>query len=115
MSWSSPDNVVVLEEGVSLPEGVHVTVTVEQEEQPDPSEVTDGAFAQRRVLGERMQAFGQRLGGRSVYDSWYLSLSETTGCPFWTAETKLYNAVHAHLAFVRWLGDYGEEADAPGP
>ena len=52
---------------------------------------------------------------RSVYDSWYLSLAETTGCPFWTADARLYNAVHAHLTFVRWLGDYGEAANAPGP
>lgn len=59
-------NVVILEEGVSLPEGVHVTVTVAQEEQPEPAEVTDAALAQRRALGERMQAFGQRLAGRRV-------------------------------------------------
>jgi len=46
---------------------------------------------------------------RSVYDSWYLSLAEETGCEFWTADRKLYNAVKDSLAFVRWLGDYGEE------
>ena len=48
---------------------------------------------------------------RSVYDSWYLSLAEETGCEFWTADRKLYNAVKDSLAFVRWLGDYGEEGD----
>jgi predicted nucleic acid-binding protein len=51
---------------------------------------------------------------RSVYDSWYLSLAETMGCAFWTADAKLYNAVQAHLAFVRWLGEYGGETDATG-
>ena len=51
---------------------------------------------------------------RSVYDSWYLSLAETTGCAFWTADAKLYNAVQAHLTFVRWLGDYGSETDSAG-
>jgi predicted nucleic acid-binding protein len=47
---------------------------------------------------------------RSVYDSWYLSLAEETGCEFWTADRKLYNAVKDHLTFVRWLGDYEEAA-----
>jgi hypothetical protein len=46
---------------------MHVTVTVAQEEQPEPVEVTDVALAQRRVLGERMQAFGQRLAERRVH------------------------------------------------
>jgi len=44
---------------------------------------------------------------RSVYDSWYLSLTETAGCAFWTADAKLYHAVRDSLAFVKWLGDYG--------
>jgi hypothetical protein len=34
-------NVVILEEGVYLPDGMRVTVTVEQEEQQDPAEATD--------------------------------------------------------------------------
>jgi len=59
-------NVVILEEGIDLPDGVHVTVTVEQEEQPKPVEVTDEELTQRRALGERMKAFGQRLAGRHV-------------------------------------------------
>jgi hypothetical protein len=60
-------NVVILEEGISLPDGLHVTVTVAQEAQPAPAEVTDEALAQRRALGEQMQAFGQRLAGRHVH------------------------------------------------
>ncbi len=49
---------------------------------------------------------------RSVYDSWYLALAETTGCAFWTADRKLYNAVHEDLTFVKWLGDYEGETDS---
>jgi predicted nucleic acid-binding protein len=49
---------------------------------------------------------------RSVYDSWYLSLAEETGCAFWTADRRLYNAVNPRLAFVKWLGNYGETANA---
>ena len=59
-------NVVILEEGISLPDGVHATVTVEQEEQRELAEVTAEELAQRRALGERMRAFGQRLAGRDV-------------------------------------------------
>ena len=59
-------NVVILEKGIYLPDGVHATVTVEQEEQPEPREVTDEELVQRRALGERMKAFGQRLAGRYV-------------------------------------------------
>ena len=52
---------------------------------------------------------------RSVYDSWYLSLAEETGCEFWTADRKLYNAVKDSLAFVRWLGDYERQASTSAP
>ena len=59
-------NVVILEEGISLPDGARVTVTVEQEEQQESAEVTHEELAQRRVLGERMRAFSQRLAERHV-------------------------------------------------
>jgi predicted nucleic acid-binding protein len=49
---------------------------------------------------------------RSVYDSWYLSLAEETGCEFWTADRRLYNAVNPRLAFVKWLGNYSEATNA---
>lgn len=59
-------NVIVLEEGIYLPDGMEVTVTVTQEERQEPAEVTGEELAQRRALGERMKAFGQRLAGRHV-------------------------------------------------
>jgi hypothetical protein len=59
-------NVVILEEGIYLPDGARVMVTLEQEEQQKPAEVTHEELAQRRALGERMKAFGQRLAGRRV-------------------------------------------------
>ena len=52
---------------------------------------------------------------RSVYDSWYLSLAETAGCEFWTADARLYNAVKDSLAFVKWLGDYGTTSAGSRP
>jgi len=59
-------NVVVLEEGVHLPDGVRVTVTVEQMEQVEVGEVTSEELEERRVLVARMKEFGQRLAGRQV-------------------------------------------------
>ena len=43
---------------------------------------------------------------RSVYDSWYVHLAEKTGCEFWTADRKLYNALKETIPWVRWLADY---------
>jgi len=59
-------NVVVLEEGIHLPDGVRVTVTVEQMEQVEVGEVTPEELEERRVLVARMEEFGQRLAGRQV-------------------------------------------------
>ena len=71
--------------------------------------------AQRVPLPAPQQSYElARRYRRSVYDSWYLSLAEATGCAFWTADAKLYNAVHESLAFVKWLGDYEREGDSAG-
>jgi predicted nucleic acid-binding protein len=43
---------------------------------------------------------------RSVYDSWYVALAQQIAGEFWTADRKLYNALHEQLPFVRWLADY---------
>ena len=58
---------MILEEGISLPDGIRVTVIVAPEEQPAPVDITHEAVAQRQALGERMQAFGQRLAGRRLH------------------------------------------------
>ena len=51
---------------------------------------------------------------RSVYDSAYMALAEKRTCAFYTGDLRLFNAVSAHLSFVRWIGDYGrEEEEAP--
>jgi predicted nucleic acid-binding protein len=69
--------------------------------------------AQRVPLPTPQQSYElARRYRRSVYDGWYLALAETTGCAFWTADAKLYNAVHESLAFVKWLGDYKREGDS---
>lgn len=60
-------NVVVLEEGVCLPDGTDVMVMAEQTEAATGEEITPEELAQRRLLVVQLQAFGQRLTGRSVH------------------------------------------------
>ncbi len=43
---------------------------------------------------------------RSAYDSAYIALAEQEGVEFWTGDQRLYNALHAHLPFIRWIADY---------
>ncbi|MBI4334891.1 MAG: type II toxin-antitoxin system VapC family toxin [Chloroflexi bacterium] len=63
--------------------------------------------AQREALPSPQESYElARRYQRSVYDSWYLYLAEKTGCEFWTADQKLYNAVKDMLPFVRWLENY---------
>jgi hypothetical protein len=58
-------NVILLEEGVHLPDGAQVTVTLEQQDQVE-EEVTAEELEQRRDLVTRMKAFGERLKERHV-------------------------------------------------
>jgi hypothetical protein len=57
-------NIVILEEGVHLPNGTPVTVMVEQGAMANKEEITHEELAQRRALVVQMKAFGQRLVGR---------------------------------------------------
>jgi hypothetical protein len=59
-------NVVILEEGVHLPDGTPVTVMVEQGEMAEQEEITQEELAQRRALVAQIKAFGQRLVGRHI-------------------------------------------------
>ena len=43
---------------------------------------------------------------RSAYDAAYLALAEMTEQPLVTGDRRLYNAVHEHLDWVQWMGDY---------
>jgi len=43
---------------------------------------------------------------RSAYDAAYLALAETSEQPLITGDHRLYSAVHEHLDWVQWIGDY---------
>lgn len=49
-----------------------------------------------------------RKFNRSAYDAAYLALAEARGEKMITADERLYNAVHAKLKWVLWLGDYAD-------
>jgi hypothetical protein len=58
-------NTVILDEGISLPDGTRVTVTVEQENLTEEA-ITHEELVQRRALAAQMEAFGQQLAGRHI-------------------------------------------------
>ena len=63
--------------------------------------------AQKEPLPAPQESYAlARRYQRSVYDSWYVHLAEKTGCEFWTADLKLYNALKDTIPWVRWLADY---------
>ena len=50
--------------------------------------------------------FAHRFNLPAAYDAHYLALAERENCEYWTADTRLWNAVRRELKWVRWLGDY---------
>jgi predicted nucleic acid-binding protein len=50
-----------------------------------------------------------RQFNRSAYDAAYLSLAERLNERMITADERLYNAVHAKLKWVEWIGNYSVE------
>jgi predicted nucleic acid-binding protein len=58
-----------------------------------------------KVSPRRTLALAQRFN-RSAYDAAYLALAEATGRPFITGDLRLYNAVHEHLDWAQWIGNY---------
>jgi len=57
-------------------------------------------------IHERALELAVQFNRPSAYDEHYLALAEKTGNEFWTADERLYNAVHGKLSWVRWLGEF---------
>ena len=48
--------------------------------------------------------------GISAYDSAYIALAESERLELWTADRRLFDAVARDLQWVRWLGDWQNQA-----
>ena len=62
---------------------------------------------------QRAWQIATEFGFATVYDATYLALAELQGCPFWTADKRLFDQVKARIPFVRWLGDYVPRSIVP--
>jgi predicted nucleic acid-binding protein len=61
-------------------------------------------WSHRRDIVPVAWDLARRLHRPTAYDTSYLALATLAECEFWTADERLYNAVHAELPWVRWIG-----------
>jgi len=64
----------------------------------------DVRLSHRRAIYPLAWRLAQRFDLPRAYDTAYLALAQLRDCPFWTADERLYNAVHEELDWVRWVG-----------
>jgi predicted nucleic acid-binding protein len=60
-----------------------------------PIELIDEAHFHRRAL-----SIAHHYRSGAAYDAHYVALAQHLGAELWTADKRLYNAVHPHLDFV---------------
>jgi len=65
----------------------------------------DIQLSQRPALLRLAWGLAKEFNQPRAYDTAYLALAQLRRCDFWTADRKLYNAVHARLPWVKWVGD----------
>lgn len=65
------------------------------------------------ILDDDLLRRGYELATRfnrpTAYDTQYLAVAERLNCEFWTADERLYNAVHNDLNWVKWLGNFSSQ------
>ncbi|HEX9130651.1 MAG TPA: type II toxin-antitoxin system VapC family toxin [Ktedonobacteraceae bacterium] len=63
-------------------------------------------FLEYTELGKRAITLAQQYSLPATYDAHYLALAEYKQCEYWTADTRLWNAIGDKLPWVRRLSDY---------
>jgi len=58
------------------------------------------------ALLKRGYVLAEEFNRPTAYDAQYLALAERLACEFWTADERLFNAVTARFASIRWLGNW---------
>jgi predicted nucleic acid-binding protein len=66
-------------------------------------------LSSRRGIFQLAFHLARDLNRPRAYDTAYLALAQLSGCGFWTADERLYNAAKGKLAWVNWVGSL------PGP
>jgi predicted nucleic acid-binding protein len=67
-------------------------------------------FSEYLSLSIRAIELAQQYGLPATYDAHYLALAERKRCEYWTADTRLWNAIGGKLDWVRLLSDYQNAA-----
>lgn len=63
-------------------------------------------FSLYESISAQAMEFAHRFGLTATYDAHYLALAQHETCEYWTADTRLWNAVKRKLDWVRWFSDY---------
>lgn len=63
-------------------------------------------FSQHKEISIRAMEMAHRFGLPAAYDAHYLALAEYKKCEYWTADTRLWNAIGGKLPWIRRLSDY---------
>jgi len=79
---------------------------ISQEQAEEIMQTVDGlAIVQESVAWPQILSFAAQFN-RSAYDAAYMALAQMQNQPLITGDLRLYNAVHAKLSWVHWVGDY---------
>ncbi len=63
-------------------------------------------FSHYNDISAQAMEFSHRFGLPAAYDAHYLALAERKQCEYWTADTRLWNAIAGKLKWVYLLNDY---------
>ncbi len=63
-------------------------------------------FAQHKEISIRAMEISHRLSLPAAYDAHYVALAEHEKCEYWTADTRLWNAIGSKFPLVRRLSEY---------